>query len=119
MLLRVVDCLVVLGDSQLKGMEENQEAMKNLYDHMAEYGYDLTRMRFVIQYNKRDLPNAAPIRDLQDAMNPGWEVSEPAKQRVTRDPYHGGENLIEQGSGHRRGRARCRRPEVVQGTGCR
>jgi hypothetical protein len=63
---------------------------------MAEYGYDLTKMPFVIQYNKRDLPNAAPVKELQAAMNPGWEVTDPAKQRVTPDPYHAGENLIEQ-----------------------
>ena len=73
--------------------------MQNLYDNMAEYGYDLTKMPFVIQYNKRDLPNAAPVKDLQAAMNPGWEVSDPAKQRVTPDPYHAGENLVEQVDG--------------------
>jgi signal recognition particle receptor subunit beta len=66
---------------------------------MAEYGYDLTKMPFVIQYNKRDLPNAAPVRDLQAAMNPGWEVSDAAKQRETPDPFHAGENLIEQVDG--------------------
>jgi len=66
---------------------------------MAEYGYDLTKLPFVIQYNKRDLPNAAPIKDLQAAMNPGWEVTDPAKQRVTPDPYHAGENLIDQQNG--------------------
>ena len=35
-------------------------------------------MPFVMQYNKRDLPNAAPIGDLQSALNPGWEVEDPA-----------------------------------------
>jgi hypothetical protein len=50
----------------------------------------------VIQYNKRDLPNAAPVRELQAALNPGWEVTEPARQRVTPDPSHAGENLVEQ-----------------------
>ena len=57
-------------------------------------------MPFVMQYNKRDLPNAAPVKDLQTAMNPGWEVTDPAKQRVTPDPYHAGENLVEQVDGH-------------------
>jgi hypothetical protein len=77
-------------------MEANQEAMQNLYDNMAEYGYDLTKMPFVIQYNKRDLPNAAPIRDLQAQLNPGWEVADAARQRVAPDPYLAGENLVEQ-----------------------
>ena len=64
-----------VADSQVERMEANQEAMQNLYDNMAEYGYDLTRMPFVMQYNKRDLPNAAPVRELQAALNPGWEVA--------------------------------------------
>jgi len=99
LILKGVDGIVFVGDSQLERMEANQEAMQNLYDNMAEYGYDLTKMPFVIQYNKRDLPNAAPVKDLQTAMNPGWEVSDPAKQRVTPDPYHAGENLVEQVDG--------------------
>jgi len=70
--------------------------MQNLYDNMAEYGYDLTKMPFVIQYNKRDLPNAAPVKDLQAALNPGWEVTEPPRMRVSADPYHPGQNLVEQ-----------------------
>ena len=37
------------------------------------------RCRSSIQYNKRDLPNAAPVRELQAALNPGWEVTEPAQ----------------------------------------
>jgi signal recognition particle receptor subunit beta len=99
LILKGVDGIVFVGDSQLERMEANQEAMQNLYDNMAEYGYDLTKLPFVIQYNKRDLPNAAPIKDLQAAMNPGWEVTDPAKQRVTPDPHHAGENLIEQVNG--------------------
>ena len=96
LILKGVDGIVFVADSQVERMEANQEAMQNLYDNMAEYGYDLTRMPFVIQYNKRDLPNAAPVRDLQAALNPGWEVTEPARQRVTPDASHAGENLIEQ-----------------------
>jgi signal recognition particle receptor subunit beta len=96
LILKGVDGIVFVADSQIERMEANQEAMQNLYDNMAEYGYDLTRMPFVIQYNKRDLPNAAPIRDLQSALNPGWEVSDPPRMRVTADPFRAGENLIEQ-----------------------
>jgi len=87
------------GDSQAERMEANLESMQNLYDNMSEYGYDLTQMPFVIQYNKRDLPNAAPIEDLQAALNPGWEVEDATKHRVQPDPYHAGQNLVEQVSG--------------------
>ena len=99
LILKGVDGIVFVGDSQIERMEANQEAMQNLYDNMAEYGYDLTKMPFVIQYNKRDLPNAAPIKELQAAMNPGWEVTDPAKQRETPDPFHAGENLVERVDG--------------------
>ena len=96
LILKGVDGIVFVADSQIERMEANQEAMQNLYDNMAEYGYDLTKMPFIIQYNKRDLPNAAPIRELQAALNPGWEVMEAQRMRVTPDPYHSGENLVEQ-----------------------
>ena len=96
LILKNVDGIVFVADSQVERMEANLESMQNLYDNMAEYGYDLTRMPFVIQYNKRDLPNAAAIPDLQAALNPGWEPSEPSKARITPDPFHAGQNLVEQ-----------------------
>lgn len=96
LILKNVDGIVFVSDSQLERMEANLESMQNLYDNMAEYGYDLTRMPFVIQYNKRDLPNAAPVAELQAALNPGWEPADPSRARVTPDPYHAGENLVEQ-----------------------
>lgn len=96
LILKGVDGIVFVADSQMDRAEANQESMQNLYDNMAEYGYDLTRMPFVIQYNKRDLPNAATLSELQGALNPGWDVSEPARQRPTPDTYHAGEYLTEQ-----------------------
>jgi hypothetical protein len=77
-------------------MEANVEAMQNLYDNMAQYGYDLTKTPFVVQYNKRDLPNAAPIKDLQASLNPGWPVEDPARQKDAADPYNPGEKLVQQ-----------------------
>jgi hypothetical protein len=96
LILKGVDGIVFVADSQMERMEANQEAMQNLYDNMSEHGYDLTKMPFVIQFNKRDLPNAAPLADLQAALNMGWEVEDPSRQRLTPDPFHAGENLIEQ-----------------------
>ena len=96
LILKGVDGVVFVADSQLERMEANQESMQNLYDNMAEYGYDITKMPFVIQYNKRDLPNAASIGELQSALNPGWEITGGGRQRVAPDPYHAGANLVEQ-----------------------
>ncbi|MGQ0649813.1 MAG: GTP-binding protein [Gemmatimonadaceae bacterium] len=96
LILKGVDGIVFVADSQVDRLEANLESMQNLYDNMTEYGYDLTRMPFVIQYNKRDLPNAAPLGELQASLNPGWEISEPARQRTTPDVYHAGTYLVEQ-----------------------
>ena len=94
LILKGVDGVVFVADSQIERMEANVESMQNLYDNMAQYGYDLTKIPFVVQYNKRDLPNAAPIKDLQGQLNPGWSVEEPAKQKPTPDPWHAGDFLV-------------------------
>jgi len=95
LILKGVDGVVFVGDSQVERMEANQESMQNLYDNMAEYGYDLTRIPFVVQYNKRDLPNAAPLSELQSALNPGWEIVDASRHRSVPNPYQQGENLVE------------------------
>jgi signal recognition particle receptor subunit beta len=99
LILKGVDGVVFVADSQIDRMEANLEAMQNLYDNMAQHGYDLTRMPFVIQYNKRDLPNAAATADLDAALNPGWSVDDPARQKVTPDPYRPGEFLVKEVDG--------------------
>ncbi len=96
LILKGVDGVVFVADSQIDRMEANIEAMQNLYDNMSEHGYDLTTIPFVMQYNKRDLPNAASINDLQASLNPGWPVDEPSKMRPMPDPQHEGEFLIQQ-----------------------
>jgi signal recognition particle receptor subunit beta len=94
LILKGVDGIVFVADSQMDRMEANQESMQNLYDNMQEYGYDLTRMPFVIQYNKRDLPNAASVDELQGALNPGWEVSDASRQRHVPAPTTPSESLV-------------------------
>jgi signal recognition particle receptor subunit beta len=89
-----VDGIVFVADSQIERMEANVESMQNLYDNMQQYGYDLTKIPFVVQYNKRDLPNAAPIKDLQGALNPGWPVEDAARQKLTPDPFRPGEQVV-------------------------
>ena len=96
LILKGVDGVVFVADSQVEREEANIEAMQNLYDNMAEYGYDITRMPFVIQYNKRDLPNAAPVDSLDRMLNPGFEIVDPARQRQMADPGNPSRLLIEQ-----------------------
>ncbi len=95
LILKGVDGVVFVADSQIERMEANIESMQNLYDNMAQHGYNLTTIPFVVQYNKRDLPNAATIGELQAALNPGWPVEDPARQRAAADPYHEGQHLVE------------------------
>src|SRR4030095_171755 len=99
LILKGVDGVVFVADSQIERTEANIEGMQKLYDNMVRHVYDLTRIPFVIQYNKRDLPNAAPIAELQAALNPGWPVEDPQKQRVTADPFRPGEYIVQQEDG--------------------
>ena len=70
LVLRGVDGLVFVADSQESKMEENGESLKNLLDNLQEYGYNLNEVPMVIQYNKRDLPGALPLDVLEKALNP-------------------------------------------------
>jgi len=117
LILKGVDGIVFVADSQIERMEANVESMQNLYDNMAEYGYDLTKLPFVIQYNKRDLPNAAPIKDLQASLNPGWPVEDGVRQKVTPDPAHPGENLVEKIGNEWVGHAPYHEAVAVRGDG--
>ena len=62
--------VVFVADSQVERMEANLESMDNLRVNLAEQGYDLDKIPFVIQYNKRDVPNAAPLDELRKLLNP-------------------------------------------------
>src|SRR5512145_236632 len=70
LILKGVDGVVFVADSQIDRMEANVESMQNLRVNLQEQGYDLERIPFVIQYNKRDLPNIAPTDEMRVALNP-------------------------------------------------
>lgn len=70
LILKGVDGVVFVADSQVERMEANIESLDNLDINLKEQGYDLTKVPFVIQYNKRDLPNAAPVDELRKVLNP-------------------------------------------------
>src|SRR5947207_736079 len=72
LILKGVDGVVFVADSQIERMDANIEAMQNLYENMAQHGYDLTKIPFAIQYNKRDLPNAAPVIELLPFIEGYW-----------------------------------------------
>lgn len=70
LILKGVDGVVFVADSQVERMEANMESLENLKTNLAEQGYDIEKLPFVVQYNKRDLPNIAPVEELRAAMNP-------------------------------------------------
>jgi signal recognition particle receptor subunit beta len=65
LILRGVDGVVFVADSQDERMDANVEALENLRDNMKEHGYDFTKIPYVLQLNKRDLPNALPVDSLK------------------------------------------------------
>lgn len=70
LILKGVDGVVFVADSQVERMEANIESLENLDENLKEQGYDLKKLPFVLQYNKRDLPNAAPVEELRNLLNP-------------------------------------------------
>jgi signal recognition particle receptor subunit beta len=73
LVLRGTDGLVFVADSQAEKMDENIESLSNLKENLEEYGYNISEMPIVIQYNKRDLPGALPVEELEAKLNPmGW-----------------------------------------------
>jgi mutual gliding-motility protein MglA len=70
LILKGVDGVVFVADSQIERMEANIESVENLRLNLSEQGYDLDRVPYVIQYNKRDLPNVVPVDEMRRALNP-------------------------------------------------
>ena len=70
LILKGVDGVVYVGDSQMERMEANIESLDNLRTNLEDQGYNLDKLPYVIQYNKRDLPNASPLDELEETLNP-------------------------------------------------
>lgn len=73
LVLRGVDGLVFVADSQRFKMDENIESYQNLGENLSEYRYDMAKLPLVLQYNKRDLPDISSVDELESVLNPkGW-----------------------------------------------
>jgi signal recognition particle receptor subunit beta len=70
LILKGVDGVVFVADSQIARVEANLESMENLRSNLAEQGYSLDSIPFVIQYNKRDMPSVVPVEELRQQLNP-------------------------------------------------
>lgn len=69
LVLRGVDGLVFVADSQYDKMAENVESMSNLEENLKALRMNLAEVPYVLQYNKRDLPNAAPVEYMDYLLN--------------------------------------------------
>ncbi len=68
LILRGVDGVVFVADSQEERMDANLEALENLQENLHEHNYDFVKIPYVLQFNKRDLPNAVPVDELKKAL---------------------------------------------------
>jgi signal recognition particle receptor subunit beta len=79
LILKGVDGVIFCADSQLERVDANAESLDNLRLNLQEQGYDLDKLPYVIQYNKRDLPNVASMDELRALINtqgvPDFEAS--------------------------------------------
>ena len=70
LILKGVDGIVFVADSQIERMDANLESMDNMIANLTEYGMQLDNVPWVIQYNKRDLPSAVEVEELSRLLNP-------------------------------------------------
>ena len=69
LILKGVDGVVYVADSQEARMEANIESLQNLEKNLKEQGYDLKSIPYVLQFNKRDLPTAVPAEQMYQQLN--------------------------------------------------
>ena len=79
LILRGVDGIVFVADSQIEKMEANIQSFESLKDNLTEQGYDISKLPLIMQWNKRDLPNVSPVSELEKSLNahdnPSFEAS--------------------------------------------
>ncbi len=69
LILRGVDGIVFVADSQVEKMEANKESLQGLESNLKEQGYEISKIPLVMQWNKRDLPNVSPCEELAKELN--------------------------------------------------
>jgi small GTP-binding protein len=69
LILKGVDGVVFVADSQEARMDANEESLRNLEDNLMENGFDLKSVPYVLQFNKRDLPSAVLVDDMYRLLN--------------------------------------------------
>ena len=68
LILKGVDGVVFVADSQEERMDANLESVSNLAQNLKEHGFDINKIPYVLQLNKRDMPNALPVEELKQQL---------------------------------------------------
>jgi signal recognition particle receptor subunit beta len=69
LIIKGLDGVIFVADSQAERMDENLQALQNLEKNLESQGLDIKEIPLILQYNKRDLPSAMPLRDLRFQLN--------------------------------------------------
>jgi signal recognition particle receptor subunit beta len=70
LILKGVDGVIFVADSQEERIDANIESLENLRSNLKEQGYDLDKLPYVVQYNKRDVPGAMSVEEMRRELNP-------------------------------------------------
>lgn len=70
LILKGADGVVFVADSSPARLDANMESVENIREHLGELHRDAARLPWVFQYNKRDLPEALPLEELREALQP-------------------------------------------------
>lgn len=76
LIMKGADGVIFVADSQRPRKEANIISIEDLAENLEAYGYDIDKIPYVIQYNKRDLPTAMPVEELREDLNPGMKYPE-------------------------------------------
>jgi signal recognition particle receptor subunit beta len=69
LILKGVDGVIFVADSQTERMEANIESIRNLEQNLKEHGFDLSAVPYALQFNKRDIPNVIPVEEMYRTLN--------------------------------------------------
>ena len=98
LILRGVDGLVFVADSAPDRLRANAESLRNLRENLLEYDLQLKNLPYVIQVNKRDLPDALPVAMIQQVLDPQRQTpffeAVAAEFRGVREPLRAVSQLV-------------------------
>lgn len=69
LILKGADGVVFVADSQEERLDANLETLENLREHLKDHNLDFATIPYVLQLNKRDLPNILPVEELRNQLN--------------------------------------------------